>query len=132
MNTTNGTWGLTVLDGAHEGRVLAGRPLPFLIGRGRGCHLRPAGDGVGTLHCVVEDREGRPVVRDLGSAGGTFVNGERLTGACHLIDGDELRVGPLRLLVTVEGRPDLAPEYDADDAPAGLIPGCAPPGPGPF
>jgi pSer/pThr/pTyr-binding forkhead associated (FHA) protein len=41
---------------------------------------------------VIADDEG-PLVRDLGSTNGTFVNNQRLRGPRRLRDGDIVRVG---------------------------------------
>jgi len=91
---------LVVVGGVHDGRVLPVQP-PFLIGRGVECNLRPASDAVSLRHCAIQNRQGRPVILDLGSTNGTFVNGVQLTCDFPLRDGDELRVGPLHLLVRV-------------------------------
>lgn len=108
---------LVVVGGPHDGKVLPVQ-LPFMVGRAAECHLRPASVAVSALHCAIEDRQGRPVVRDLGSTNGTFVNGVRLTCEFPLRDSDELRVGPLRFLVRVY---DLFHTQDGDDSAIRLI-----------
>lgn len=47
-------------------------------------------------HCIVEVREGRFVLRDLGSLNGTYVNGERVRGETWLKHGDEIALGSTR------------------------------------
>jgi adenylate cyclase len=47
---------------------------------------------VSRVHAIIEVDGVEPVVRDLGSTNGTFVNGERV-GARALHDGDELVFG---------------------------------------
>jgi adenylate cyclase len=47
-------------------------------------------------HCIVEVREGRFVLRDLGSLNGTYVNGERVRGETALKHGDEIALGSTR------------------------------------
>jgi adenylate cyclase len=47
-------------------------------------------------HCVVEQRDGRFVLRDLGSLNGTYVNGERVRGETVLRHGDEIGLGSTR------------------------------------
>ena len=91
---------LVAVGGAHDGRSFPVRP-PFLIGRSAECHLRPASDAVSLHHCAIENRHGRPVIVDLCSDEGTFVNGFQLMCDFPLRDGDELRVGPLQFLVRV-------------------------------
>jgi pSer/pThr/pTyr-binding forkhead associated (FHA) protein len=50
---------------------------------------------------VFFDDAGRPMVEDLGSTNGTWVNGERLTGPRTLATGDELRAGQTTFEVEV-------------------------------
>jgi pSer/pThr/pTyr-binding forkhead associated (FHA) protein len=38
-------------------------------------------------------------LEDLGSRNGTFVNDDRIDGVRRLVDGDEIRVGPARLIL---------------------------------
>jgi adenylate cyclase len=47
-------------------------------------------------HCVLEQRDGRFVLRDLGSLNGTYVNGERVRGEAVLKHGDEIALGSTR------------------------------------
>jgi ABC-type multidrug transport system ATPase subunit len=52
---------------------------------------------VSLRHAVFEIVDGATVLRDLGSANGTFVNGERLRGARPLAEGDRIDIGPFQL-----------------------------------
>src|SRR5258708_14628758 len=45
-------------------------------------------------HCIVDVRDGRFVLRDLGSLNGTYVNGERLRGQMLLKHADEIALRP--------------------------------------
>src|SRR5215471_3567512 len=47
-------------------------------------------------HCIVEQRDGRFVLRDLGSLNGTYVNGDRVRGERYLKHGDEIALGSTR------------------------------------
>src|SRR5579859_870107 len=47
-------------------------------------------------HCILEQRDGRFVLRDLGSLNGTYVNGERVRGETPLKHGDEIALGSTR------------------------------------
>ncbi|HRH00210.1 MAG TPA: adenylate/guanylate cyclase domain-containing protein [Polyangiaceae bacterium] len=47
-------------------------------------------------HCIVEDRDGRHLLRDLGSLNGTYINGERVRGEQFLRHGDEVSLGMTR------------------------------------
>jgi pSer/pThr/pTyr-binding forkhead associated (FHA) protein len=103
-STTKPALSLVVASGPHEGRAIP-LVLPFVIGRAAGCHLRPASALVSHEHCVIENRDGRAVIRDLDSTNGTFLNDDLLLADCPLNDGDEVRVGPLRFIVRIEGAP---------------------------
>jgi pSer/pThr/pTyr-binding forkhead associated (FHA) protein len=65
----------------------------LLVGRTQG-ELRISDRMVSHRHAVIEWEEGQaPVLRDLGSTNGTFLNGRKLSGAHALKDKDEIRVG---------------------------------------
>lgn len=49
-------------------------------------------------HCIIEQRNGRFILRDLGSLNGTFINGQRVQGEGGLREGDEVTLGNTRLL----------------------------------
>lgn len=51
-------------------------------------------------HCELVDLEGRWHVRDLGSRNGTFVDYERVAESQPLDEGDEIQIGPHRLVFT--------------------------------
>jgi hypothetical protein len=69
-----------------------------LIGRSPGCEIRLNGDDVNPLHCAILQTPGGLVLRDLESASGSFVNGQRVT-TCLLADGDTLTVGSFEFRV---------------------------------
>src|SRR5271170_6632585 len=47
-------------------------------------------------HCIVEQRDGQFILRDLGSLNGTYINGERVRGEQLLRHGDEIALGSTR------------------------------------
>jgi len=47
-------------------------------------------------HCILEQRDGHFILRDLGSLNGTYVNGERVRGETLLKHGDEIALGSTR------------------------------------
>src|SRR5262249_37057259 len=59
---------------------------------------------VSRLHARIVVADGRAVLEDLGSKNGTFVGGHRLEAPRELRDGDEIDVGPVRLLFEVRGQ----------------------------
>jgi pSer/pThr/pTyr-binding forkhead associated (FHA) protein len=77
-----------------------------VIGRDTDVDLRIPVGTVSRQHCEVRIDDDEPVVRDLGSSNGTFLNGKRVTES--VIDaGDLLRVGPTTFTVVVDGIPDV-------------------------
>ncbi|HUO70036.1 MAG TPA: FHA domain-containing serine/threonine-protein kinase [Solirubrobacteraceae bacterium] len=74
---------------------------------------------------IARDDTGRLRIEDLGSANGTFVNGERIRESKVLSVGDSVRIGSTTLeLVDVAGR--LVPSAPAESPPAPVV---APPAP---
>jgi hypothetical protein len=64
------------------------------LGREPGCTITIDDDSyVSQLHLRVFDHEGQPMVEDLGSTNGTFLNGAKLVGARLLHPGDRIQVG---------------------------------------
>ncbi len=61
---------------------------------------------VSRMHCVFARFPAGWSVRDLGSRNGTQVNGERISSERALRDGDEIRIGRLRIVLRA---PDQAP-----------------------
>lgn len=103
---------LVVQNGRFAG---ARRPLTVattLIGRGPQCDVRLNVAAVEPLHCVLACGPEGLVIRDLGSASGTFVNGEAIT-AQPLADGDHLAVGPFQF--TIEIPPSTAGKVVQDE-----------------
>jgi adenylate cyclase len=47
-------------------------------------------------HCILEQRDGLFILRDLGSLNGTYINGERVRGEQGLKHGDEIALGSTR------------------------------------
>lgn len=78
-------------DGSH--RVFEA-PLPVSIGRGADCDLRLKAWRVGRYHANIERRVAGIFIDDLGTLGGTFVNGRRITQYGPLKSSDEIIIGP--------------------------------------
>jgi pSer/pThr/pTyr-binding forkhead associated (FHA) protein len=74
---------------------------------------------VSRLHAVLERFAAGWVIRDLGSANGTFVNGERLAGDRSLRPGDEVRVGRTRLVLR-DSSSSTHPPTERAEAPPSL------------
>lgn len=92
------------------------------IGRLASAPLRLDDPAVSRMHAVVEVASADEVlIIDLGSAEGTLVNGARVNKAA-LTSGDEIQIGPFRVVVEIGSESTLRP-------PAAPIP--APPAPAP-
>jgi adenylate cyclase len=132
----SGQWSLNVdSDGVSTVPV---RGEPFVIGRSSDCELllpeSPELDKTTSRwHCHVVEVDGRPMVVDGSfrkvpgfgarkpSGTGTWVNGERISEARELRDGDEIGIGPWRFVVEAH---DERPAEAAAKAPA--VPSGAP------
>jgi chromosome segregation ATPase len=78
--------------GAEEGRRWALHVPTSFVGSAAGCDLRLAEQDVEPFHCLFVFGPEGLVVRDLESALGTYVNGQRID-AVELKDGDRIQVG---------------------------------------
>lgn len=78
--------------------ALANRVFPvkasMVVGRSKECDLSLAAAHLSRRHAELSVRDGLMYVRDLGSANGTYVNGQRVTEA-RVKRGDELRFDTL-------------------------------------
>lgn len=83
--------------GGQIGRRVAVDRSPFVIGRGSQAQLEVDTEKASRAHAHVEWVEGSWQVADLGSANGTFVNGERIDGSRALARGDVIGVGEVEL-----------------------------------
>jgi anti-anti-sigma factor len=87
---------LIVQIGRTKGRPVAVGGPRFLIGRDAHCHLRLGSSQVSKLHAAIERRDGRIVVRDLGSTNGTVLNGRLLRSKeAEIRHGDRIQIGPV-------------------------------------
>jgi pSer/pThr/pTyr-binding forkhead associated (FHA) protein len=78
-----------------------------LIGRDPLCAFHLNVDGVEALHCAIVQSPAGFLLRDLGSAAGTFVNGQRIE-ECPLQDGDTLTVGPFQFALHLPEQEEAA------------------------
>ena len=70
-----------------------------ILGRALDATLRFDVPGVSRLHARLSVGGATVVVEDLGSRNGTYVRGEKISGRAALADGDELRIGPVSVIV---------------------------------
>lgn len=102
---------LQFLTGDQKGKVVNVEKLPLLIGRVEGCDIVLAGDpGVSRRHAELRMDEGRVIVTDLGSAGGTTVNQQKIAGEQPLKPGDVIGVGRYQMRIALPApKPGSAP-----------------------
>ncbi|MGH9132324.1 MAG: FHA domain-containing protein [Ilumatobacteraceae bacterium] len=64
------------------------------IGRDNGCTIKiPDDTFVSSLHARVFDYDGQPMVEDLGSTNGSYLNGTKMAGSKLLHPGDRVQIG---------------------------------------
>jgi pSer/pThr/pTyr-binding forkhead associated (FHA) protein len=108
-------FGLRVDSGHRVGAMIRVSGPSFVIGRAEGCQLRPASQHVSRRHAEIVVKDEAMILRDLGSRNGTLLNGEKITGAVPLDDGDRIEIGPLAFVATIsEPAPDVEPR-EADE-----------------
>src|SRR5271154_7209814 len=113
---------LVVTAGAELGRRLT-LAEELVIGRGVSGEGRLSDDvELSRRHAsVVRDSSGELSIEDLGSANGTFVNGERVRGRQALRLGDSVRIGSTTLELTAAGQ-EPAPRAPVTPPPASPAP----------
>ena len=88
---------LVVYSGGDIGRQSTRAEGTHTIGRSAAASLQIDGPGMSRLHAEVTVAGASVLLRDLGSANGSFVQDARLTGLRVLNDGDLLRLGSVIL-----------------------------------
>ena len=95
-----GVWTLSVAQGPRE---LMGVSVPVtgpvVIGRSPGADIVIGDDFVSGRHARLAPSGDAVVLEDLGSTNGTVLNGQRVTGARSLREGDTIDIGAVRLKV---------------------------------
>lgn len=93
---------------SFKGKVLKVFPLDkaeMVIGSDPACPIHIDSLAVHPQHASVAERDGKWVLRDLGSPSGTFVNGQRIGSEHVLKDDDNVGVGKHTLLFQEEVAP---------------------------
>ncbi len=88
---------LTVQRGPQRGQRFSVAKDSIILGRVRGSDVVVSDPEVSRRHASITWERGQPVIRDLGSTNGTFVNGVRITGSQALSDGDTIGLGKVQL-----------------------------------
>jgi class 3 adenylate cyclase len=101
---------VAILDGAEGGRrvAIAGQ---LTVGRGDDAGLVIEDPEISRAHAVLASTGEGLEIEDLGSLNGTWVNGERITGAMPLAPGDVIKVGTTRVeVLSVSVGPSAGPQ----------------------
>jgi chromosome segregation ATPase len=104
---------LVVLNGRQSGARRALAVPVTLVGRATGCDVRLNVEEVEPFHCLIATGADGVTLRDLNSARGTFVNGQRIRAAV-LRDGDLLDIGPFRFRIAQPPTPPVEEKRSAD------------------
>ena len=111
--------GFVEVEGPHGHRLVELTEDRSTMGRAMTNHVVvPADPSVSRLHAVIERYATGFCLRDLGSANGTFVNGEQVLGEVRLRTGDELRLGNSRMTFYAMGDDDLETTAVTEGPPA--------------
>lgn len=84
-------------DGPLRGRVLVVDGEDMVLGRRDNSDLHLPDPHVSRTHAIVRRQSGAVWVEDLGSTGGTYVNGDQVAGAHALKHGDLVRFGTVEV-----------------------------------
>ncbi len=74
-------------------------PGQTILGRALDATIRFDVPGVSRRHARISVEGANVTVEDLGSQNGTYLRGEKIKGRAALGDGDELRLGPVAMLI---------------------------------
>lgn len=85
---------LVHIQGSELGRVRQLTSPSLLVGRGADAELWLSDDGVSRKHARLFLEGDRFFIEDLGSANGTYVQGEKISKTVELSDGDQIQMGP--------------------------------------
>ena len=90
----------------HAGREIPVSDGDVVLGRSHSAGIRIDEETVSRSHALLSIREGRAVVRDLGSSNGLFVNGRKVVGQAPVADGDTILLGSAALVLSILAPPD--------------------------
>jgi pSer/pThr/pTyr-binding forkhead associated (FHA) protein len=85
------------------------------LGRSNDCTIRIPSAEVSRQHCRLRIENGVVTVEDLESANGTFLNGDRVHDIEIVHPGDQLRIGPVTLVVEYELTTNTMRDLSSED-----------------
>jgi diguanylate cyclase (GGDEF)-like protein len=89
---------LVTIVGIRVGEMFRLTKEETVLGRSDDVDLRLIDDGVSRRHASVILKDGRVILKDLGSANGTYCNGRRISDERALADGDKISMGGTTIL----------------------------------
>jgi EmrB/QacA subfamily drug resistance transporter len=101
---------LRIIDGPGKGRVAAVRGSAT-IGREPECDLQILDSEVSRRHAKVTITEDAAFLDDLGSANGTYVNGERILGRLQLAPEDRIQIGQATITLRSDVLEGASPHF---------------------
>lgn len=82
-------------DALPKGKIFRLGRRELRVGRGKNNDIALTDHFASVDHAVFKLYKGVPVVEDLGSTNGTWVNGERISSAVQLVPGDYVKIGSI-------------------------------------
>ena len=107
---------LVVIGGATENDEIK-LELPAVVGRAHDTTIPLPHRLVSRHHCELFERDGRLIVRDLGSTNGTFVGSERISES-DLEHGQLLTIGTVTFRAFFSGLSEPVLAHDDDETPS--------------
>jgi pSer/pThr/pTyr-binding forkhead associated (FHA) protein len=95
---------LVLINSDGSQREVALKKARVIIGRQADATMRLPDPNVSRQHCELQLDAGRPVLKDLGSSNGTYVNRRRISQT-ELSAGDTISIGPFLFVVKIDGEP---------------------------
>jgi uncharacterized RDD family membrane protein YckC len=91
-------WTYSLRHGEREIPVADG---DIVLGRSHAAGVRVDEETVSRSHALLSLREGKAVIRDLGSSNGLFVAGRRVVGQTPVSDGETIGLGSAELVLSI-------------------------------
>jgi hypothetical protein len=94
---------LVFLTGVQKGRKAKMLGDSLVLGSGKGAHVVLSEEGVSRIHAEIFYADQTYSIRDLGSANGTYVNGQRIDAPQVLYQKDKITLGKCQIGVLIPG-----------------------------
>jgi pSer/pThr/pTyr-binding forkhead associated (FHA) protein len=104
--TSQGSLGSLIgQNGAFLDKILTIKAGDNIVGRGSECDVFVADGSISRRHAILTASVDKFVVRDMGSANGTFVNGQKIQDITPVRSGEVVRFGSLSFRLELAGAP---------------------------